>query len=72
MILLPASVVGAGFLPYGKKAIIALRQRGSMLLSRPAAGGESCQQSFFIYFYLFSGERGMGFLWPANYPVYLL
>ncbi len=37
---------------YGKKAIIPLWRRGNMSLSRAAAGGESCQQPFFIYFYL--------------------
>jgi len=50
MILLPASVVGAGFLPYGKKAIIALRQRGNMWLPRPAAGGECCKQDSFLFY----------------------
>ena len=63
-------------IPYGKKAIIPLWRRGNMSLPRPAAGGESCQQDsflfIFLYFYLFSGERGMGSLRPANYPVYLL
>ncbi len=38
--------------PIWQKAIIALRRRGSMSLSRPAAGGESCKQDSFLLYVL--------------------